>query len=588
MAFKELKPEDWFVEIEKGLEFRRDYGLEEIWTQNESFFYNVNPHSSYGPNLIMSVGDAMISHLSSSQPRVSVSATRATGHEAARIIESVDNQLIDELNVDLEIQEAVLHAYLYGRGFLKIGYDSEWGWSPELGIHVNDEALGVSLSQFDSKGRRIEFDDSARPGMPWVKAVLPHDIVLPWGTKSLKDARWIAHRVIRGIDEIKADPKYTNRRDLEPMMSMKDFTESYLSVHKLSRLSESGGFSALNRLNEGNEAKFCELWEIHDKVTGKVVTLASGFDKFLRNESDSLQLGSLPFCSISFIPVARAFWTTPDAYYLSHYQNELFDISIQASKQRKASVLKFLFSDGAISEEQLENILSTDVGLGVKIEAGNSLKEAVQPFTASNNNQFLYQDSYHIRSDARESVGFSRNQLGEYETKGRRTAHEAMLVQQGSGQRMSRRQKVIADLYEDLTNKLNAVIFKYWSSPRWVELTMPGSEPKWVQAVMSELKSKYRYDVEFGDDRNTRFQKAVTLFQLLSQDPSIDPSRMVDLIVSALNDPEVSRVVSEGRRDAALRLQMQEVPGGNRGVSQNQGQKQREQVSSVQRQDQKG
>src|SRR5207244_4781919 len=118
--------------------------------------------------------------------------------------ETVDNLLIDDLEVGDEVERTLLSAYMFGKGFLKIGYDSEYGWDQDFDIGGSKQPLGMTLTQFSKQGRRIEFGRAA-PGMPWVQAAMPHDIIVPWGTFSLDYAQWVAHRDLRHIDEVKAD-----------------------------------------------------------------------------------------------------------------------------------------------------------------------------------------------------------------------------------------------------------------------------------------------------------------------------------------------------------------------------------------------
>ncbi|WP_206514878.1 hypothetical protein, partial [Xanthomonas vesicatoria] len=114
----------------------------------------------------------------------------------------MDEELLYSLKIKREVAHSSLSSFLYGVGFLKIGYDSEFGWDEELVVRQPID-FGMTTSQFDRKGRRIEFG-SARPGMPWVHSVLPHDIVLPWGSLSVDKSEWIAHRIVRHIEDIKS------------------------------------------------------------------------------------------------------------------------------------------------------------------------------------------------------------------------------------------------------------------------------------------------------------------------------------------------------------------------------------------------
>lgn len=565
---KDLSVSDWVEEIERGLEFRKIYGLEDHWLDIEALFYNTHPSSRTGPNIVVSTGDSLLSHLSVPNPRILVKPRKRERLLSARVLESIDNDLLEDLAIDEEIEIACLHAFLWGKGILKLGFDSEFGWSLENDIGEG-EALGMSITQFDKKGRRIEFSERVRPGMPWVKACLPHDIVVPYGTRKIEDSPYVVHRVIRHIDAIRADDKYEHTRGLQPVMSMEDYVKSYQTTIKPYRIGEGETRSRYGR----GKVEYCELWEIHDRRTGRIKVIATGYDKFLRNEEDMLQLPGLPFVDLSFVPNARNFWTTPDGYYLQWHQADLSDIALQTEKNRRLMVLKFLFNEDVITEEEMQRALSADVGVGIKIDPqGGSIRDAIQTISIPNYNQGLYLDAEYVRRAAREVVGFSRNQMGEFESSGRRTATEAMTVREAAGLRMSRRQKIISTCYRRVFEKLNSIIFEYWTAPRWVQVG-PEDNPAWYLVRGHELKGDYKYSVSFSVDPapslQARRQQALQLYAILGQDPRVNQQKLQEYLKAAFNDPELDSVF-QGVGNASLPVQMPGMQQGGGSLQANQ------------------
>jgi len=458
--------------------------MEDYWASLEDMFFSKSPEGDEGhiiekgPNIIYSTGDSLISALSVPYPRITVKPLHLKHVEGARVVEAIDNWLLTELDIPAQVEDMITHCYLYSRAMIKIGYDSEFGYDPDLDF---SEGLGATLSMFNKGGNRIEYKGT-RPGMPWVQSVLPHDIIVPWGTRYLKDAPWIAHRVVRHIDDVKGDRKYLGLRDLEPTVSMQDFLNSYETVQKPYRVGETVAMAT----GEGKEASFVEIWEIRDKRTGKIYAIATGHDKFLRHADAPLQIEGLPFTSLGFVPVTKAFWTTPSAYYLRFHQAELADISIQASKQRRLAVVKLLYQEGAIDDDQLENILSDEVGLGVKVNAGFDLQKAVAMFGA-HNNLSLYQDAESVRRNAREIMGFSRNQAGEFEASGRRTATEAMTVERSAMRRVGRKFIALRRMYIEMFRKINQIIFKYWTGDRVIPIVGEDGAQQWVSYTAQDI-----------------------------------------------------------------------------------------------------
>ena len=581
----ELTVEQWTVELDQGLEFRRKFGLEDHWAELEKLFYNTHGSSLIaGPNIIASTGDSLLSELSVPRPFVSAQALQPGLADEVNILQGIDNTLIGASFMAEEVEAALLHAFLWGKGIIKVGYDSEFGWDPQYDFSVGrEEKLGFTLTQFDKKGRRIEYGSKIKPGMIWYAACLPHDIILPYGTFRIRSARWICHRVIRHIEDVKADVKYENTKNLRPTMSMKDFVQSYTTVVKPYRIGQ-----ALNQGGSEGDQKnvdFVEMWENHDVKTGKIYVIATGHKKFIRNGIDGLQLnGGLPFVELGFTPSTRNFWVTPDAYYLKQDQAELSDIALQSQKQRRASVLKFMYQEGAIDEDQVERILTRQVGPAVRINQTGSVRDAIVPFTAQNKNILLQQDAEYVRRGARERVGMSRNQAGEFEQRGRRTATEVLEVGQASDTRLSRRQILgVARTYTGWVRMSNEIIFQYWNTPRWTEVG-----GNWVQFRGRELRGDYTYSLAFSSEppasMGQRKMEALRMYMMLSQDPFIDQQKLRGYLINAFGDLALREIFVTGDPSGAnipLQLPQQAVSKGAGGIAANPGQGQSMSMSGV-------
>ena len=550
MAFKEYTPEEWVGEIEHGLEFRRQFGLEDKWGEFESIYYNVNKTMmNDGPNIFLSQGDSMLSGITVPVPKIMIQADSPKAVATAPILESLDNTLIRTLEMRQEMERAALHAYLFGRGIIKIGYDSEWGYDPELDVGSSLK-LGLSFSQVSKDGkRRLEHDRTVAPGMPWIRAVPPHDIVVPWGTVKLDNCPWIAHRVVRHIEDLKSDRKYKNTSRITAMLSMRDFVDSYRTSQRM-----------LTRRINTAEPEFVEMYEVHDRRIGKVYVVVADHDKFLRNDIDALQINNrLPFVAINFTPVSRAFWVTPDAFYLYHVQNELSDVAVQRTKQRRISTLKFLYDESTISEEELLKMTSPDVGAAAKIESGRDISRAILKLDNRIDQSLAFEEDQ-LRANAREQIGFSRNQQGEFQS-GRKTATEVNAVDKSSSLRMSRRSLAMKALYEGTFRTINDLIFENWTLPRYIEVLGPDRAQRWIQANGPTLKGKYNYDVVFTDEggQQGRQIEALQMYGMLSQDPSIDKAALIEFLVNAFNEPAFGRIFSANIQGGV----QQGSPGGD-------------------------
>ena len=555
-----LSPEEWMIEIDNGLEYRRQFAKEDAWRQLELDYTNDDAgNCTVGSNLIYAMGDSLTSSLCVPDPEFLLSPEHPAGVKRVPVVEAVDNWLVRKLKIKREIDDAILNSYLYSQAILKIGYDSEFGWSPYYDIGAQNNLTGLTLTQFDKKGNRIEYG-SAQPGMPWISAVLPHDIVVPWGVKNLDSAPWIAHRVIRLNSFIKKDPKYKNTSRLEPAVSMEGFVHSYGHV----MASKRKGLSESLRKYSGEINKQCifnVLWEIHDKMTGRVFVVSPDHDKFLRNSVDALQIDGLPFVSGTLVKHPRAFWSTPQAFYLGQIQKNEEDIATIGYKQRRINILKFIANEKSMSKDEVDKLISGDVGAVAFAKGTTPLKDSFMA-VGQGNNMALSLESDANRADARDAIGFSRNQLGEFDDSSRRTAREATFVKQGSELRTSKRTGMVVDLYIDAITKINKICFNYWKMPRYM---MVGNE--FVKFTGDELKGDYLYDVTLSTKRNiSRAQRKIESIQMvaqLAQIPGVDINALKQYISDASADPQFPAMLGMGQQG-----QQQQVPNGREPKSQ--------------------
>jgi hypothetical protein len=571
MAFRQFTPTEWTDEIDSGLDFRKKFGVEGTWGELEAMYYNVHKSmANDGPNIIMSTMDSLLSSLTVPTPAIMVKPETPEAVQRAPLVETLDNILLREMGVREEVDTAALHAGLMGCGIIKIGFDSEYGYDPKQDVG-GALKMGFTLTQFGREGkRRIESDSGVAPGMPWIRAVDPRDIIVPWGTLRLTNCPWIAHRFVRQIDDLKSDPKYHNTQRLEPSLSMEDFVQSYTSTIRIWQPS-SGIASNQGRQSRSSrrymftkrgsrEVQYVELFEIHDRRTGRILCVAPGHSSFLRDDFNALQIDNvLPFAAVSFTPKSRSFWTTSDAYYLQAGQMEISDLAVQRTKIRRIAVVKFLYDSDIIDDDELEKLLSPDVGAAAAIKSGGDIQKAIMPLQ-THPDQTLILEEEHIRKNLREQIGFSRNQLGEF-SGGRRTATEARVVDRSASRRLSRRGLAVKRLYESVISIVNGIVFQHWTTPRYIEVLGEQQAQTWQKITGPQLKSRYSYDVEFTDDEEVRARRreGMELYLLLIQDPSIDPIALRQYIADQFNDPGFARLFNA---DIQRAMQAMRIAGG--------------------------
>jgi hypothetical protein len=539
-------PQDWFEDIDNALEYRRIFAREDAWNRCEQNYLNdPRGHTALGPNLVYEMADSLTATLTVPDPEFVVTAERIAGLPKAPIIESMDNYFIRKLRMKKYVDVGLLRGFIYGNIILKIGYDSEFGWAPNYDIGQGQQLMGMTFTQFNKRGRRIESPDY-QPGWPWIRPMLPHDFVVPWGTMFLEDAPWAACRIIRHVNHFKNDAKYKNTSSLKPQISMRDFMESYMVTGGQKQRFRRNQSRKTGRYTAQNKPEFIEAWEIVDRMNGERIVITRDYTRYLRKSPDAIQMAcGMPYVTGTLSLSPRSFWSVAPAYYLGQHQKEQFDISLQAGKERRINIAKFLYRKGAISKEEFSKLLSGDVGAAAAVDTNFPLNEVIANLPRNVSYDYITQAEEN-RRNARSVSGMSRNQAGEF-VKGRKTAAETRSVALGSGRRTSKRGQVIAGIYTDAIEKVNSMVFNFWNVPREV------MHKEGFEIVTGEmLKGDYQYDVSLATKRIiSRAERKVEALMLTSQimallGPGVDPQSIFKYVIDAAGDPAFEAMLAPG------------------------------------------
>ena len=182
-------------------------------------------------------------------------------------------------------------------------------------------------------------------------------------------------------------------------------------------------------------------------------------------------------------------------------------------------------------------MLSEDVGAGVLVADISRVK----PFQVAEIPKDVIIAEREMMQDARETVGFSRNEFGEFSPgSGDTTATEAQIVKMASEIRVDERRDMVADMLVDVIHDIHRVIFNHWGQEQVIELIGPAGVPIWVHFTGTELKDG-RYEVKVDPDtaipetKALREQRAVQAYQLLKTNPIVDPFKLTAYLLHELH-----------------------------------------------------
>ena len=503
--------EDWKQAIRMGVRYRQTYGRSRSWQVYKQYYRGFFKEGIVPVNIIYAIGRSLIPQIYFRNPRVSVIGMKPGFAMHAMVVERLDNWLIGEMGLKDTLKSMALDTYLCGRGPGIIGYDSEFGFNPEFAA---EELYGDgSLSSFNKKGDKIEYNYNVHPGMPWFMRCNPMDFIVPWGTHAWEEAQWYGFRKLRPLKDVKEDPKYSNTAGLKGAFK--------------TRL-ETSDDTSKRFVEEDFRSEWVELWEIHDQRTGYVCTLSLDHDKFLRDEFDELQVEGLNAIPLGFNEDPDYFWWSPDCRLIEQQQMEMNDIRTMARLHRRVGLLKVLYDKSMMKPEELMKLFDGDPKAAVAVDSGpaGDIRKAVALFQ-THVPPDLANAAREVREDIREIIGFSRNQMGSFEDSGgRRSATEAEIVKAASMIRIDERRDIMADTLSKVVRKTNQLIFKNWSGERIIDIVGEDGKRYWVKFTGREVQAEFNYKINPEEtlpmSQGTRRLDAKEFIQMVSQIPGAD------------------------------------------------------------------
>lgn len=522
----------WIGEVQRGKKWRGEVANEASWTMWRRWYRGKWDADILPSNLYFKVMRTLIPRIYFRNPSVSLTPSKP-GLEnilLAKILERVDNKLINVLGVKDQMKAAVQNACMFGTGGLRLGYGAEYTPTPDMG---DDGGYGGDVSDPDvgprSYRKRVEYNDLVHANMPFILSAHPSQIVVPAGCSDIHSARWVCYVSHRASDDVKADTRYdaTARRDLPDGTTASRFVP---------------GVGLTDReYNNG-----IEIWEIRDKKTGMVFCICPALSGNANGASagaalyqgdDDLQIaGRIPFYPVIFNNDDEYFWGISDSQIIAPQQVEKNETRTMIRSHRRISVIKLLVEIGAISDDEADKLTNGNANGVIKVKTLTGIKELTVPGIP----QGLLESEALVDREVQEMLGLGTNQFGEYAPgSAERSATEASIVNQATMIRIDERRDVCADVLTDIITDMNVVLLNQWDGEMIVDVVGPLGEPIWIKAAPTALKSAL-YDIHVDPDSSLpqtkalREQKAVQMYGILRTNPLISPVELTRMLVNEM------------------------------------------------------
>lgn len=509
----------WMQQIRQGIAYRKKYAHEGQWPAWRRYYRGDFPPGVVPVNLFFRMARTIVPRTYFRNPSISVMATKMGSEQQAfaKIIERMDNKLIRSMGVKNQIKKMVQNCFMFGTAAGKLGFGAEHTPTPDM---FETEA---PVEYKTTLNRKVEYNSLVDPNTPWFLSVHPGNLIVPDMLQSYEETPWVATWSKRSLDEVQDDPRLKNTADLK---------------------SNSGpGLRGKESGMAESRPNMLDLVEIRDMRTEKVIILAPYSDgsKVLYYGDDGMQFNNRPnIYPIIFNPDDEVFWGVPDAHILEPQQLEANENRTLQMKHRRMSIVKFMYKKGSITKEEMEKMLDGTVMGGVEIAGELSDIDTMQ---VADIPQALMAADQIIQGDVRDTLGFSRNQAGEFagqKSHSAPTAYETKVVEMGSSIRVDERRDVIADLLVDVLEDANVLVFDKFTEEQVIQVVGPQGIPLWVAFKPSMLKAaKYELNIDpdssIPETKDIRTQKAERTYELLKTNPLIAPDLLTQYLLHEMH-----------------------------------------------------
>lgn len=552
----------------KGAErWRKNEGYEDLWERLIDLYRGkhfrkddlLDQEDRIAVNVAFSTINVIAPSVSVSYPKISVASRLPENEDSSVVIEALINYWWRTYEVKPEFQLAVKDWLILGHAWMKTGYrfvEEEKERDPdklseefeELSAQADDYAIenpdlaAETPTDEEILANMTTTELKVLEDRPFTERINPMDMFVDPEATSLRDARWIAQRVVKDLDEVQENKNFkaSVRKDLK-------------------------GDAVLNesmRPMWGNDTQQKQyervtLWEYYDIKKGTMCLFAEEGDGFLVDPVDQPYAFGHPFIMMRNYEVPNHLYPMGELESIEPLQHELNKSRSQQMNHRKRFTRKYFYDKRAFSGEAI-GLLQNDVdGTCIPVEEGIPMNEALMPVPTVPLDPQLYADTDRIEGDINMISGVSEYQRGGSPDV-RKTATEANMIQDATNARSSDKLAQVEAAISMIARRLVQLAQQYTTNDQVVRVVGQNGAPIWVNVEPDWLKGEFDYEVEAGStqpqDETFKRNNAMTMLQSLA--PMMAPG-------GPINTPELLKYVFEngfGIKDASRFVNVEQEP----------------------------
>lgn len=288
------------------------------------------------------------------------------------------------------------------------------------------------------------------------------------------------------------------------------------------------------------DKSLCTVWEVQDKDTGRVFTIADGYPDFLREPSEpEVKLERFwTIFSLSFNDLEndRKIFPPSDIELMRHIQLER-NRSREALREHRIAARPATVSTVPLEDEDKEKLELHPANAVIELLAaqGQEIGKVLQPLTKPGVDPNLYTTD-HLDADRALITGHQDAAMGMAASGATATADQI-----AEGSRMTSISSNVDDLddfLQELGHAMGHILLSNMSEETVRQVVGPGAV--WPQLSAQEIAQDLILDVEAGSsgrpNRAAEIANAKEIFPLLIQVPNIDPKWLAKQLIRRMDD----------------------------------------------------
>lgn len=508
--------------------WREEQGYDQTWNRmldlykGKHFPAGFDDEDRIAINIAFSTINVIFPSITVNNPGIEVMANKVEDEDRAIISQAVINYWWRHYDFRSPFRRAAKDFLTVGHGWIKVGYKFEEK-SAQLSYEEKSAHEEEMISQADSyamlnpdMAAELPTDEEISANLPDTKSVIvedrptlerisPFDMFVDPEATCMDDARWIAQRIIRPIEDVRNDRRYgyKTRRSIK--------ADAVISSDWLSPDQKRKMDGDIDRVT---------VWEYYDLVHNCMCVFTEGADDYLIDPREMPYAFGHPYEFIANYEVPDEFYPVGDLEMIEAPQQELNKTRSQMMNHRKKYGRKYLYRASALGPEGRQGLESNEDNIAIEVIDDNlPLQDVIMPVPITPMAGDLYQYSQIIESDMDKVSGVNEYARGST-PEVRRTATEASMIQDASNARSADKLSLIEVAIGSIASKVLQLAQQYMTGQQAARIVGAEGQQFWFEYTHEDIEGEFDFIVEGGstqpNNETQRRQQAIAMMNSLA------------------------------------------------------------------------